>query len=137
MADIVTTLHPEGVQEDNLYPNIKRENIPDTALFGYKLWENANPNGGMSEQDITVASMAPYSRIVFVFKKWAASTVVSATETYIKSFGDLTLSYVGGTAFLSRDLSLVNDTQIHVSKGMMSGAENANALVPGAIYGIK
>lgn len=30
MADIITTLHPEGTPEDDLYPNIKKENLPST-----------------------------------------------------------------------------------------------------------
>jgi len=30
MADVITTLHPEGAPEDNLYPNVKDENIPST-----------------------------------------------------------------------------------------------------------
>jgi hypothetical protein len=28
MADIITTLHPEGSPGDNLYPNVKLENLP-------------------------------------------------------------------------------------------------------------
>ena len=28
MADVITTLHPEGAPEDNLYPNVKIENLP-------------------------------------------------------------------------------------------------------------
>ena len=30
MADINTTLHPEGAPEDNLYPNVKDANIPSS-----------------------------------------------------------------------------------------------------------
>lgn len=30
MADVITTLHPEGAPEDDLYPNIKKENLPST-----------------------------------------------------------------------------------------------------------
>ena len=37
MADIITTLHPENNKKDNLYPNIKRENIPNKAINNSKL----------------------------------------------------------------------------------------------------
>ncbi len=30
MADVITTLHPEGAPEDNLYPNVKDENVPSS-----------------------------------------------------------------------------------------------------------
>lgn len=30
MADIITTLHPEDAPEDNLYPNVKDENVPSS-----------------------------------------------------------------------------------------------------------
>lgn len=43
MADVITTLHPEGIPADNLYPNIKKENLPtqlqpvaDFALSEYE-----------------------------------------------------------------------------------------------------
>ena len=35
--EIITTLHPENDQDTNLYPNIKRENIPDGAVNVDKL----------------------------------------------------------------------------------------------------
>lgn len=31
MADVITTLHPEGAQEDNLYPNVRLENVVDSS----------------------------------------------------------------------------------------------------------
>ncbi|MDD7316765.1 MAG: SGNH/GDSL hydrolase family protein [Bacillales bacterium] len=36
MSDIITTLHPENNSSDNLYPNIKKENIP----LGYSILQN-------------------------------------------------------------------------------------------------
>lgn len=32
MSDILDTLHPEGALSDNLYPNIKKDNIPNKAI---------------------------------------------------------------------------------------------------------
>lgn len=31
MADVITILHPEGAPEDNLYPNVKMENLPSSV----------------------------------------------------------------------------------------------------------
>lgn len=40
MADIITTLHPENDADTNLYPNIKRDNIPDGSVNASKLDPN-------------------------------------------------------------------------------------------------
>ena len=37
MADTITTLHPENNTDENLYPNIKAENIPDNAITTSKI----------------------------------------------------------------------------------------------------
>ena len=37
MSDIITTLHPENDQDTNLYPNIKKQNIPSNAVDYNKL----------------------------------------------------------------------------------------------------
>lgn len=40
MANIKTTLHPEGQSKDNLYPNILPDNIPDNAIDYAKLGDD-------------------------------------------------------------------------------------------------
>lgn len=42
MADILTTLHPDNDAETNLYPNIKKDNIPSEAIDRNKLDESIN-----------------------------------------------------------------------------------------------
>ena len=37
MSDIITTLHPENDENTNLYPNIKKENIPSESIDRTKL----------------------------------------------------------------------------------------------------
>lgn len=37
MTDIITTLHPEQDEETNLYPNVKKENIPNESIDMSKL----------------------------------------------------------------------------------------------------
>ena len=37
MADIITTLHPENDADVNLYPNVKKENIPNASIDRSKL----------------------------------------------------------------------------------------------------
>ena len=38
--DIITTLHPDNDQDTNLYPNIKKENIPNKSIDTSKLDTN-------------------------------------------------------------------------------------------------
>ena len=40
MAEIITTLHPDGDENTNLYPNIKKENIPSKSISTDKLDNN-------------------------------------------------------------------------------------------------
>ena len=40
MSDIITTLHPENDENTNLYPNIKKENIPNKSIDATKLSED-------------------------------------------------------------------------------------------------
>ena len=40
MAEIITTLHPDGDGNTNLYPNIKKENIPSKSISTDKLDDN-------------------------------------------------------------------------------------------------
>ena len=40
MAEIITNLHPDGDENTNLYPNIKKENIPSKSISTDKLDEN-------------------------------------------------------------------------------------------------
>lgn len=42
MSDIITTLHPENDESINLYPNIKKENIPNGSVDESKLSESVN-----------------------------------------------------------------------------------------------
>lgn len=42
MSDIITTLHPENDETTNLYPNIKKENIPSKSIDNTKLDDAIN-----------------------------------------------------------------------------------------------
>ena len=42
MSDIITTLHPENEENTNLYPNIKKENIPNKTIDRNKLTDDVN-----------------------------------------------------------------------------------------------
>lgn len=43
MADVITTLHPDGAPDTNLYPNIKLENIPFPVGYIYISADNTSP----------------------------------------------------------------------------------------------
>lgn len=51
MSNIIDTLHPKGTLTDNLYPNIVKENIPDSSIDSNKLAPNA----------VTDDKIAPYA----------------------------------------------------------------------------
>ena len=42
MSDIITTLHPENDADVNLYPNVKKENIPNNSIDRSKLDNDVN-----------------------------------------------------------------------------------------------
>ena len=42
MADIITTLHPENDENTNLYPNVKKENIPSKSINRFRLDDDVN-----------------------------------------------------------------------------------------------
>lgn len=48
MADIIDTLHPKDNLDDNIYPNIKSENIPAGAISMEKLDENLSNKIGVN-----------------------------------------------------------------------------------------
>ena len=42
MADIITTLHPENDSNIDLYPNVKKDNIPNKSIDRNKLDDDVN-----------------------------------------------------------------------------------------------
>ena len=51
MSDIITTLHPDNDPDTDLYPNIKKENIPNGAVDASKLSSDVNNTlNGINEQ---------------------------------------------------------------------------------------
>lgn len=53
MSDIITTLHPKGTPTDNLYPNIKSDNIPSGAVTNAKIGSNAVTSGKITDSAVT------------------------------------------------------------------------------------
>lgn len=53
MSDIITTLHPQNDEDINLYPNIKKENIPNKAIDKSKLDDDVNNEFEEIHSDIT------------------------------------------------------------------------------------
>lgn len=61
MADIITTLHPENQAQDNLYPNIKPENIPPQAITGDRLAQGSVTTEKMVDGTVTADKLAENS----------------------------------------------------------------------------
>lgn len=140
MADVITTLHPEGAPEDNLYPNVKDENIPSNIeRKGDLLWENATPNAEFRPNVIPLSTLPDYDRVLFAFKLNTGNSNASQTLLVFKE--------VGKTAFLacigpggdrwSRRATFQDDTHISFLEGKQDNSENNYACIPLAIYGIK
>ena len=146
MADVTTTLHPEGAPEDNLYPNVKRENIPDYVLFGDQLWLNSDPLNPFSETTVNLSNgLSHYTEVAIAFKYYSGSnnsTQIQRAKTGTGRFIFLTLANLSGKEIASRIAEIISDTQIKFSSGavLTDGVyttQNWNFCVPIAVYGIK
>ena len=140
MADVITTLHPEGAPEDNLYPNVKDENIPSSIeRKGVALWLNANPNSSFGSQTINVSeNVNSYSELAFYFKITNDSSK-AAQEFKIKTGYDSNAyaGFVSGVDLYSRNFAITSDTTILFGDGVVNSSSNSGICIPVAIYGIK
>lgn len=57
MSDIITTLHPKGTPTDNLYPNIKSDNIPNGAVTSVKIQDSAVTTNKINNGAVTSAKI--------------------------------------------------------------------------------
>ena len=57
MSDIITTLHEKGNPSNEVYPNIKGENIPDNAITTLKVNNNAITNEKINDGAISTAKI--------------------------------------------------------------------------------
>lgn len=143
MSDIITTLHPEGVQEDNLYPNVKDENIPSSiARKGDVLWENANINASFSATNITVPNTSQYRYLAVEFKwnaepgVWGGYTTILLRNVF--GYTPITWGRVHAGGVFTRDFRLYNATTISIENAKNSGGTAYNDyLIPVRIVGIK
>ena len=56
--DIIDTLHPEGSLEDNFYPNVKKDNIPDGAIDASKIANGSVLNSKIGDEAVTQDKLA-------------------------------------------------------------------------------
>lgn len=139
MADVITTLHPEGAPEDNLYPNVKDENIPSTiARTGDILWENGSQTSPLSSQTVTIADASAYSRICIEYR-FIYYGNVAKRFTYFKRDVNKTMvvSDISGGDLYSRGSTLTDYTHLNIEDGYKNGTQSDNACIICAIYGIK
>ena len=57
MSDIITTLHEKGNPSNEVYPNIKGENIPDNSITTTKLSDNAITNEKVNDGAISTSKI--------------------------------------------------------------------------------
>lgn len=142
MADVRTTLHPEGAPEDNLYPNIKRENIPDPALFGDLLWENASYTSPFSAQTINVGDLSGYRILRIV-------ALITGSQNQARQIFDMELRswgvqkiYLGmfddtSDSTYHRGINVNPNGTLDIESGYRDGTQYNDACVPMFVYGIK
>ena len=57
MADVITTLHPENDETINLYPNIKKDNIPANAIDTGKLANESVTEAKLANESVTESKL--------------------------------------------------------------------------------
>lgn len=139
MADVITTLHPEGAPEDNLYPNVKDENIPSNiSRKGDLLWENANPFGTFNPTTITVPDMSNYKAIRFSYRVNNGSSAAPVTEEIEYQVGrGATLQALNQYVMHGRKITFTTPTSITFDQGYSGTTDTEYAVIPVSIYGIK
>ena len=150
MADVITTLHPEGAPEDNLYPNVKDENIPSNILRkGVLMWQNANPSSTMAEADIFLSeSVTNYTEIEVEFKYYYQWTLTQIARVKTGGFDSSSSS---NSIILSAVNSQVSEqasrwvtipsgesNKLHCEHGYKDpGSQDDRFCILVAVYGIK
>lgn len=123
MADIITTLHPEGAPEDDLYPNVKDDNIPSNILRkGTTLWTNASPMAPLGEVDITLSdNLSNYQTIKIGWRFYAENTSKNYTECKTdSSYINISANNMQGNEIVSRTLSILGDNSLKIGHGFKS-----------------
>ena len=57
MSEIITTLHPKGTPTDDLFPNIKSDNIPNGAITSAKIGSNAVTSAKITNSAISTSKI--------------------------------------------------------------------------------
>ena len=143
MTDVITTLHPEGAPEDNLYPNVKDENIPSNIRRkGTLLWENGNSSAdlGLVTIDPVDVSQFEYLRIYAKYYKYERRALAYDAEAMLY-LGNGTNVFVSasnqqGAEVASRIIAILQG-QIRIEHGYCNGTLSDDYLVITRIYGIK
>lgn len=148
MADVITTLHPEGAPEDNLYPNVRDENVPSSVQrTPVVLWRNTNPSASFGENTITVQDMRSYSTIrveVRYLNDNVGSFFVDIPKPSVNNalfrLSCVQYDFAGGSFNLTtreRDMLILSNTSVYFKPSTVQGGDSPWWLIPVAIYGIK
>lgn len=86
MSDIITTLHPKDTVSDNLYPNIKTENIPNSGVTTAKINDSAVTTAKLNDGSVTTAKLndASVSTIKLVDSAVTSSKITDNAVTTAK-----------------------------------------------------
>ena len=141
MADVITTLHPEGAPEDNLYPNVKDANIPESIQrSGDMLWVNMNPDIAFASTTISVP-LSSYSYLDVYIKITTGQNEAMTLFRVKMRNGDNTLYSalfdIGSGQKYSRLFRLYRTTDsIGIANGYVAGNIDDTSMIPAYIYGV-
>lgn len=145
MSEIIQTLHPKDDLSVDLYPNIKKENIPDKAVTSEKLAENSVTTTKIADNSVTTnkldTSSVSTANLInqSVTKAKIADKAVSVDKIDVVepiAIGTFFLTYNNVSPQLSGfnfvDMSTYADKQWVTNQGFLTSVNTAN-IVNGAV----
>ena len=108
-----------------------------------KIWENPDPTDGFSPSDVTIQSVANYNKFIMFYQQYKDSANV-CSSIFLKDY-PTDLMWVfgggGGVTVRRRDISIIDDTTLHIGNckaatGTSAQANENNANIPLVLYAI-
>lgn len=118
MSEIITTLHEKGTPENEIYPNIKGENIPDNAVTTPKVYNNAITSAKIQDGAITTSKIDDGAVTT-------AKIVNNAITTNKINDGAITTSKIDDGAVNTAKMANNSITQVKLQNGIINADKMA------------
>lgn len=107
MSDIITTLKSKTNPSDNVYPNIKRDNIPDGAINGNKI-----ENGTISLGKVDSSIFNPINYFSTIYNSSNDKITISALDCLYINFDSISGDYINSNNFSSKKLTIFEEANL-------------------------